>query len=45
MSNKTEEVERFINKLEHPLKEEIRKVRDLILESNKLISEQTGSCR
>jgi len=39
MSNRTDEVNQFLKKLEHPLKEEIEKVRAIILDSNKQITE------
>ena len=37
--NKTKKVDDYINQLEHPLKEEIQAVRDIILGANSSISE------
>ncbi len=39
MPNQAEEVNQFLKRLKHPLKEEIEKVRAIILDSNKQITE------
>jgi hypothetical protein len=39
MSNQTEKVDQFIQTLDHPLKEEIEKVRAIILSANQQITE------
>jgi hypothetical protein len=39
MANHTEEVDRFMKNLEHPLKEEIEVLRDIILNSDERITE------
>lgn len=39
MSNRSEQVDQFIKTLEHPLKEEIEKVRSIILDSDEQITE------
>jgi hypothetical protein len=39
MTNQTEEVDQFIQTLDHPLKAEIEKVRAIVLGSNKQITE------